>query len=167
MNHTTPNTAAGRWVASFDWLPASLIGKLTSHDEAVSYYDSQTFRLVASPWSACMGCGRAYEGNLTLEELRGQADTVRAVPCEHCDDSSEGVWERGRPIHGFPCAWSTLYAPRSGEDHRWIESHLPEIAALGFYVFDSEDIGYLLGIDGAGYDFFETLWNPLWELRCS
>lgn len=34
---------------------------------------------------------------------------------------------------------------------------------LGLFVLES--LGHLLGIDGAGFDFYGTYWMPLYKLR--
>jgi len=39
------------------------------------------------------------------------------------------------------------------------------VAKLGLFVFDSEDFGIILGIDGGGFDFYNSFWIPLYKLR--
>jgi hypothetical protein len=41
---------------------------------------------------------------------------------------------------------------------RWFIDHAEEVAKLGFFVFESEDYGVLLGIDAAGFDFDDAYW---------
>ena len=71
----------------------------------------------------------------------------------------------GRPQYAFPCAWSTLFAPKDSCDLRWFRQNADSVARLGFYIFDSEDWDILLGIDAAGFDFYEAFWIPLYRLR--
>ena len=61
--------------------------------------------------------------------------------------------------------WGTLFAPSDSCDQSWLGGHYEDVAALGFYVFESEDFGYLLGIDAGGFDFYSAFWIPLYELR--
>ena len=35
----------------------------------------------------------------------------------------------------------------------------------GFRIYESEEFGYFFGIDGAGYDFYESHWEPLYKAR--
>ena len=37
------------------------------------------------------------------------------------------------------------------------------MANCGFRIYESEDYGYIFGIDGAGYDFYEAHWIPLYK----
>jgi hypothetical protein len=159
---TTLRQAAENWVATFDQVPGSIFEKLAKTDDDLHCYDCDTLRLVASPYLSCTGCGRLYDGELTYDELRERADDGQGVACS-CDHDPGDGWERAFPEH-FPCGWGTLFAP-DPIDARWILEHAEQVAALSFFVFESEDWGCLLGIDAGGFDFFEELWIPLYELR--
>ena len=39
------------------------------------------------------------------------------------------------------------------------------MSECGFRVYESEDFGFIFGIDGAGYDFYESHWIPLYKAR--
>ena len=39
------------------------------------------------------------------------------------------------------------------------------MSECGFRIFESEEFGYFFGIDGAGYDFYEQHWLPLYKAR--
>lgn len=39
------------------------------------------------------------------------------------------------------------------------------MSQCGFRIFKSFEFGYFFGIDGAGYDFYESHWLPLYEAR--
>lgn len=39
------------------------------------------------------------------------------------------------------------------------------MADCGFRVYKQEDYEYIFGIDGAGYDFYESHWCPLYKAR--
>ena len=39
------------------------------------------------------------------------------------------------------------------------------MADCGFRIYQSEDYGYVFGIDGAGYNFYEAHWIPLYKAR--
>lgn len=61
--------------------------------------------------------------------------------------------------------WDTLFNPKEIIDDLWIREHLDYTVACGLYVFDSNDFGLLLGIDGGGYDFYTDHWIPLYTAR--
>ena len=63
----------------------------------------------------------------------------------------------------FPM-WGTMWQPGDALPDWWIEKNLEGLASCGFRVYESEDFGYLLGIDGAGYSFFDEHWIPLYDL---
>lgn len=61
--------------------------------------------------------------------------------------------------------WGTLWSFGDSIDSDWLEDHLREMADCGFRIYRQEDYGYLFGIDGAGYDFYEAHWIPLYRAR--
>lgn len=63
--------------------------------------------------------------------------------------------------------WGTLWAFKDSLDVDWLDDpdNLQAMANCGFRVYESEDFGYLFGIDGAGYDFYEQHWIPLYKAR--
>lgn len=63
----------------------------------------------------------------------------------------------------FPMC-GTMFVPEN-IDQEWIRRNLQKVADLGFRIYDSDDFGLALGIDGAGYDFYEAFWTPLYDLR--
>lgn len=63
--------------------------------------------------------------------------------------------------------WGTLWAFSDSFDKEWLDNpdNLQAMANCGFRIYESEDYGYLFGIDGAGYDFYEQHWIPLYKAR--
>jgi len=61
--------------------------------------------------------------------------------------------------------WGWVFVPNNGLDADWIEANAKEISELGFTVYQTEEIGVYLGINGAGYDFYDAHWLPLYDLR--
>lgn len=61
--------------------------------------------------------------------------------------------------------WGTMWAFDSNIDTEWLENNLQLMANCGFRIYESEDYGYIFGIDGAGYDFYESHWIPLYKAR--
>lgn len=48
---------------------------------------------------------------------------------------------------------------------QWIEDNLETVISLGFRVYECDDLGIVIGIDGAGYDFYESHWIPLYKAQ--
>lgn len=63
--------------------------------------------------------------------------------------------------------WGTLWSFGSGCDDGWLEydDGIRALSDCGFRVYLHEDFGYFFGIDGAGYDFYESHWVPLYDKR--
>ena len=65
---------------------------------------------------------------------------------------------------GLPM-WGTMWELKNICDEEWLENNLQAVADCGFRIYESEDYEYLIGIDGAGYDFYEAHWIPLYKAR--
>ena len=69
------------------------------------------------------------------------------------------------PEYGYPAGWGWMFHPLCSLDEEWIRENIQTVEKCGFLVFDSEETGILLGIDGGGYDFYESHWTPLYQAR--
>ena len=163
-NHTI-REAAEKWIGGFSSVPGPFIEKLVKYDKAVSYYDSDSFRLIASPYIECAYCKTCFDGNQSLAELKTAQSQGKGIACQYCNDNKGDDWTTGYPRYEFPCGWGTLFAPKDSSDIRWFSENAHEVAKLGFHVFESEDWDILLGIDAGGFDFYEAFWIPLYKLR--
>ncbi len=67
---------------------------------------------------------------------------------------------------GLPM-WSTMWAFSDRCDLEWLDDEENQriMAECGFRIYESEDFGYIFGIDGAGYSFYEKHWIPLYKAR--
>ncbi len=61
----------------------------------------------------------------------------------------------------WPAHWRTMFHPRDDELADFIRSHPDMIAKFGFLVYDSKDLGLLLGMDESGYVFYAEVWERL------
>jgi len=60
--------------------------------------------------------------------------------------------------------WGTLFVP-GGWDQDWCRDNAEAVSRCGFIVYETDEIGVYLGINGAGYDFYEAHWMVLYDLR--
>ena len=61
--------------------------------------------------------------------------------------------------------WGTVWQS-VGLQSEWIGRNLDTVADCGFEIYEADDLdGYILGVDGAGYDFYEAHWVPLYEAQ--
>lgn len=61
--------------------------------------------------------------------------------------------------------WGTLWSFRDICDADWLEDNLDIMAECGFTIIHSDKFGYFFGIDGAGYNFYDSHWIPLYKAR--
>lgn len=65
---------------------------------------------------------------------------------------------------GFLPMWGTMFSFNDPVDNHWLSENLEEMAKCGFRIYeDTENDMTYFGIDGAGYDFYEAHWIPLYE----
>ena len=76
------------------------------------------------------------------------------------EDSFEVEYDSYLPM------WNTMWAFNNFCDNYWLENGgLQIMADCGFRIYEQEDYGYIFGIDGCGYDFYEAHWIPLYKAR--
>ena len=75
--------------------------------------------------------------------------------------------EQLEEVEGFLPMWGTMWSFSEPMDDWWLEEKngLEAMARCGFRIYRQEDYGYIFGIDGAGYDFYEDHWIPLYKER--
>ena len=75
--------------------------------------------------------------------------------------------EQMEEVEGFLPMWGTMWSFSDPLDSWWLEEKdgLAAMARCGFRIYRQEDYGYIFGIDGAGYDFYEDHWIPLYKER--
>ena len=75
--------------------------------------------------------------------------------------------EQLEEVEGFLPMWGTMWSFSEPLDDWWLEEKngLEAMARCGFRIYRQEDYGYIFGIDGAGYDFYEDHWIPLYKER--
>ena len=63
--------------------------------------------------------------------------------------------------------WGTMWSFGDSCDDWWLEecNGIELMSQCGFRIYESEEFGYFFGIDGAGYDFYENHWIPLYKAR--
>ncbi|WP_239740292.1 hypothetical protein [Mammaliicoccus sp. P-M59] len=94
-----------------------------------------------------------YEGNAILTHDGVQMIEVNPFEIDEIEN---------RP---FLPMWSTMWQTTSFLTY-WIENNMELVASLGFQIYECDDLdGLILGIDGAGYDFYEMHWIPLYNAQ--
>lgn len=63
--------------------------------------------------------------------------------------------------------WGWMWQMSDPCDTHWMEEEdgVKVLSWLGFRIYHHEEWGYFFGIDGAGFDFYEAYWTPLYDAR--
>lgn len=79
----------------------------------------------------------------------------------------DSVYELTTPdeYDDFLPMWSTMWTFGESLDEDWARENIQVMQDCGFRVYENEDFGIIFGIDGAGYNFYENHWIPLYKAR--
>lgn len=133
--------AVRKWVDSFNAIPLPLIEKAYKDDiDAVSEITPLEYR-----------CDECYN----------EFDLPENNRCPHCN--SEYFYEK--EFDSFFPMWGTVWTFGDSIDDWWLGENLDKMADCGFRIYESDEIGFFFGIDGAGYSFLEEHWTPLYDAR--
>lgn len=175
MKYEKLEDACHTWVNEMNGIPMSVIEKVNEYDIEHNGVDSiveitppaigdRVYVYDDDEHAGEEGeiVGTKYDGEDDLYEIKFESDP------DNASIISADCFEVLR-YEPFPM-WGTMWALTDPTDIEWatgeyLGPHLQEIADCGFRIYQSEDFGVLLGINGAGYDFFEAHWIPLYKAR--
>lgn len=138
----TVKEATQEWVRGFNAIPQTLIEK--------AYPNLEGLEILVTD-RECGYCGG------TEFELNENEELI----CTSCEHLAE---EEAHEKYELPM-WGTMWTFEESLDDDWARNNLEKIRECGFWVYNSDELGVLIGIDGAGYDFYESHWIPLYEAR--
>lgn len=148
--------ATRQWIDGFNAIPLSLIQKAYPLEESEFELTQLTGRL----W-VCSYCGGEYDADEVDSLAVDENDERQCSYCGHGPVSQED----GNSLGGQFPAWGTMWTFGEWLDEEWAKSHLDDMDRCGFVVYESDELGLFFGIDGAGYDFYEQHWIPLYLAR--
>ena len=155
----TINDATHEWVREFNAIPQGMIAELMRHDidswhevtkkstgDRVYCYEHQEYGEI-----------EAYDGETKMFIVNLDNDEQVQV------DESEMELEY---YDGLPM-WGTMWSFGESVDDWWLsdDDGIRIMSQCGFRIYEHEEFGYFFGIDGAGYDFYEAHWIPLYKAR--
>lgn len=159
----TINDAAHEWVCEFNAIPQGIIEILMAHDPdswsevTLPAVGDRVYMLEAT------GGNPAQEGEITEFWKTSDLYTV------HLDNGNAIVLTQEEfevQYDDVLPMWGTMWSFGDVCDEDWLlGGGLRVMSDCGFRVFRSDDFGYFFGIDGAGYDFYEAHWEPLYKAR--
>ena len=156
----TIREATERWVGEFSRIPIGIVEKLLkANPDEVQEITPPGEHDRVDVW----GGEHSGEGEITgYDEETGQY-TVEM-------DDGEAIQAEAEDFEvlrdGFLPMWGTMWAFGDSADEDWLENGgLQKMADCGFRIYEQEDYGCIFGIDGAGYDFYDEHWIPLYRAR--
>lgn len=163
--YTTIREAAEAWVQGFNAIPQGLIEKIMRYNP-----DEITELTPIAYGDRVYIYGGNYNGERG-EVLKVRKDDKALVEMDgdrsrHLIDLDDLEAERD----GWLPMWGTLWTFGDSIDEEWANGeylgpHLQDMADCGFRIYEQEDFGLIFGIDGCGYDFYESHWIPLYKAR--
>ncbi len=155
----TINDAAYEWVREFNAFPQGMIAKLMGCD-IDSWYEVTVKSVGARVYVyENSESGEIIEYDEETEQYRVELDNGDVV--EIGDDDMELDNYDGLPM------WGTMWQFGDSCDDHWLESKENRrlMSKCGFRIYEHDEWGYFFGIDGAGYDFYDAHWIPLYKAR--
>ena len=164
MNNMTIREAAELWVnRDMTAIPMSVVEKLWYYSDYNDFNEITPVMKYSKVWSdEYQSIGKVLD---IVENDDG--DLIATVDFEEdqhevpVDDLSVEEDNEHFPMWGMMWAFTDLC------DADWLEDkeNLRKMAECGFRIYESEDYGYIFGIDGADYDFYSEHWIPLYNAR--
>lgn len=107
-----------------------------------------------------------------VTEIDYNDSKVKVISIDDCETKVEvntvqvDYYDVDAERDGWLPMWGTLWTFGCALDEDWARSNPELVADCGFRIFEDNETGDIyIGIDGAGYDFYEAHWVPLYEAR--
>lgn len=106
----------------------------------------------------------------TREWVREFNAIPQSVIIKLCQNNIDDIYELTTPENeynytDFLPMWGTMWTFGESLDEDWARGNIEIMQECGFRVYESDDFGIIFGIDGAGYNFYESHWIPLYKAR--
>ncbi len=163
MKFTTIREAAKMWVREdMTAIPLSVVEKLAEYSDYCDFSEITPVSTGCRAWSNdSQDCGEVVS---IIKKDDEEVIKIRLDDGKIVETSRDDLI---REDYGSFPMWGTMWSFNDICDSEWLEDeeNLKAIAECGFRIYESEDYGYVFGIDGAGYDFYEHHWIPLYKAR--
>ena len=162
----TIEEAARKWVGEMNAIPYGMIEKLMSiEDDDIS----EVTEPAIGDRVYVFNLPEEYAGNDDEGEIEDILHEENACIIKLDDGTSVKVCRNDLEVEYYSALpmWGTLWMFGDSADDWWLEKDdgIKKMSECGFRVYESEEFGYFFGIDGAGYDFYEAHWIPLYKAR--
>lgn len=159
MVKVTIKDATYKWVREFNAISQSLIEKAFKDN-----VDNLTELTVVSAgdkvWS------NEFQDQFEVESVDYNSEVV--ILCGYDEDEELGTTINDVSLENdsWLPMWGTMWTFGDSLDEDWARDNLDVMSNCGFRIYEDEETGDIyFGIDGAGYDFYEAHWIPLYKAR--
>lgn len=161
-NGLTIKDATERWVHEMNAIPTGMIEKMMEAD--IDDWREVTLPSIGDQvYADSYGLGEVAEVISTEDGvvLVVDLDVPRSEQVEIPADEVEIERLELLPM------WGTMWSFGDSADDWWLEegNGIKIMSECGFRIYESDEFGYFFGIDGAGYDFYDAHWIPLYKAR--
>lgn len=161
-NGLTIKDATERWVHEMNAIPTGMIEKMMEAD--IDDWREVTLPSVGDQvYANSYGLGEVAEVTSTEDGvvLVVDLDVPRSEQVEIPADEVEIERLELLPM------WGTMWSFGDSADDWWLEdgNGIEIMSKCGFRIYESDEFGYFFGIDGAGYNFYDAHWIPLYKAR--
>lgn len=161
-NGLTIKDATERWVHEMNAIPTGMIEKMMEAD--IDDWREVTLPSIGDQvYADSYGLGEVAEVISTEDDvvLVVDLDVPRSEQVEVPADEVEIERLELLPM------WGTMWSFGDSADDWWLEEDdgIKLMSECGFRIYESDEFGYFFGIDGAGYDFYDAHWIPLYKAR--
>lgn len=162
MKYDTIKDAACAWVQTFNAFSQDMIERFIEGDHISEWYEltkpTAGDRVYVFDENASGEIDRITEDGDYIIELDNGGTIIR--------DADDFEVDRD----GCLPMWGTMWQFGDRIDDDWLSGEFGEdglqlMSDCGFRIFEHSEFGYFFGIDGAGYDFYEAHWIPLYKAR--
>ena len=160
----TIREAAEEWVHGFNAYPYGMIEKLMINDmdewrEVTTPSRGDRVYVYELPEEDSDHCGEIENYLAEADVFLINLDDGTAI--EVSSDDFDVERDSTLPM------WGTIWSFGDSADDYWLEEldGIRIMSECGLRVFESDEFGYFFGVDGAGYDFYESHWIPLYGKR--
>lgn len=152
--------AAREWIGQMNAFPLDMIQRLFENN-VDEWYEITPILEGCRVWSNdYQEMGEVIE--ITEDEDENEVIKIKLDNGKEVETSRDDI---SREEDSYFPMWGTMWQFGDSIDDWWLKEHLEEMAECGFRIYEHDEWGYFFGIDGAGYDFYEAHWIPLYEKR--
>jgi hypothetical protein len=157
------------WIATFNAYPRRLIERAYFPDGEDSL--SNACVQLTGLQSVCTECRTPFDIHSRLSALTQRYPTrswnrntlLPHLRCSTCHAKGTLTSSPGNHYGGILPAWGTLWAFDDPSDATWALQHLDYFEKFHLVAYDADELGFLFGVDGAGYDFVASHFMPLYQ----